>query len=43
MKIQSLILWAIVSNAVATSASAQQVEVISDAAGAEKAGFSQPY
>ena len=43
MKIQNLILPAIASIALATSASAQQVVVISNAAEAEAAGFSQPH
>lgn len=42
MKNQNIILPAIVSTALATSALAQQVEVIS-AGGAEAAGFFQPY
>lgn len=43
MKINNLILWASVCFVLATSASAQQVVVISDPADAEAAGFSQPY
>ena len=43
MKTRNLILWTIVSITLATSVSAQQVVVISDAAGAETAGFSQPH
>ena len=43
MRIQNLILWAVVSITLSTVASAQQVVVISDADEAEAAGFSQPH
>ena len=43
MRIQQGLLWAIAPITLATAASAQQVEVISDADEAAAAGFSQPY